>query len=407
MLPLLAQEKPVSLSEVIHQVEQHALLRPNLELTLESTRLKIENLKKSYWPRIDLNGSVAWQNEVPGLDVSLPNFTPPKAPQDQYRMSVDLQQMLYDGGISKSKKELESASGAVEAQQIEVHIYALRTRVCDLYYLILRIQKQMEQHQIKLDDLVARETDLEAGSRAGTVLQSDRNLIRVEQLKMKQAMAGLEEGLKAACAMLGELTAGEFQSGLRLQEVQPSASVLVKWKRPELKLFELQRQKTTSAARVHHRNPQLYAFGQLGYGNPTYNMLNDQFGEFYLVGIKLHWNLWDWKQTGRQKQVFGLQREMVDRQELQFRQDVELSVQQTDGQIAQWSRMMEMDREIVALYEQILQVSHARWKNGTITATDYLSDLTRLSDARLAYEFHRIELARATSARLILTGAEL
>jgi hypothetical protein len=61
--------------------------------------LEIEAINKAKLPKIDLNAQATYQSDVTSLPISLPNVTVNPPNKDQYRTTVDVNQLIYNGGL--------------------------------------------------------------------------------------------------------------------------------------------------------------------------------------------------------------------------------------------------------------------------------------------------------------------
>ena len=206
----------------------------------------------------------------------------------------------------------------------------------------------------------------------------------------------MEEGRRAGIEILAELTGKELPSDVSFT-MPMSETTEQTLNRPELHLFDAQRLQLESAQKLtaQQRMPVIAGFGQLGYGNPGYNLLKDEFDTFYMVGLRLNWKIWDWKETARKKDVLQLQAQSVNAREATFEKNIRLVSGDVKARIRQLERIMEKDDEIIALRKSITQSAQSRLTNGTYTAADYITDFNAESLAILAREMHRIELNRA------------
>jgi outer membrane protein TolC len=122
------------------------------------------------------------------------------------------------------------------------------------------------------------------------------------------------------------------------------------------------------------------------------------------VGARLSWNIWDWRQNSRQRQVKQLERQKVAAQEESFNRQVDVQLARIDASISRYEKALERDSQIVDLRRQITQSSKSKLENGVITSSDYISDLNLLTRARINRERHRIELVKARISRRFTTG---
>ena len=82
--------------------------------------------------------------------------------------------------------------------------------------------------------------------------------------------------------------------------------------------------------------PVLYAFGQTGYGKPGYNMMNQDWDFYYMVGAGLRWNIWDWSIPENEKQVIGYQQQLLQNQRATFDKELESQLVQEEAKIEQY-----------------------------------------------------------------------
>jgi len=67
--------------------------------------------------------------------------------KDQYKIGIDVQQTVYDGGTIHSQKAIARSQGDVGQAQNAVELYAVRKRVNELYFglLLLHDKKQLNE----------------------------------------------------------------------------------------------------------------------------------------------------------------------------------------------------------------------------------------------------------------------
>ena len=77
-------------------------------------------------PQININGQASYQSEVVELPVKAPGIDIPDLTKDQYKIYADLNQLVYDGGLTKWQKQSQKTSGEVEKQKVEIELYKLK-----------------------------------------------------------------------------------------------------------------------------------------------------------------------------------------------------------------------------------------------------------------------------------------
>jgi outer membrane protein TolC len=152
------------------------------------------------------------------------------------------------------------------------------------------------------------------------------------------------------------------------------------------------------------RLPQLYAFGQTGYGKPGYNMMSEDWDYYYMVGAGLKWKIWDWNRTSREKQLIGYQQQILQTQRASFDKEIETLLVQEEAKIEQYRLTMELDQQVLELQSKISEQAAVRLDNGTMTASDYVTELNKESLARITLVTHQVMLMQAIANYLTIQG---
>ena len=115
------------------------------------SRLKDENLVKGYLPALDANGSFIYNSSVIDMSGVLGGLPIPgiagaikPLPHEQYKITVDINQVIYDGGAIKGARELEKADLSVNEKQTETDLYKIREQINSFYFNLLLLVKQKE-----------------------------------------------------------------------------------------------------------------------------------------------------------------------------------------------------------------------------------------------------------------------
>lgn len=386
-----AQE--ITLDECLRLSRENYPLMADFENFNQQLELRLKTLNANYYPKIDLTAQYTWQNDVPGITAQIPGLDIPKAPKQQYRAYVDLQQVIYDGGSTKAAKQLESSQKEAEKLNVEVQLFEVRKRVIESFFLKLTIQEQLKQLKVRQEVLEQRLNEMKSAVNNGMLLQSEADQFEVELLKVQQDEDALLEGELAAIDILNELTGIELavddELSMPLQTIDQS--------RPEYQLFQAQQIQLADAEALKGRQriPVIAGFGQFGYGNPGFNMLKDELVPFYMFGVRLKWNIWDWKSVSNQKQVLQLQAQNVSHQQETFTKNLSLAEKDIQSRIRQLDKVLEKDDQIISLRETITIAKLSQMNNGTITASDYIVEQNAESVAKLAKQIHLIERSKA------------
>ncbi len=130
---------------------------------------------------------------------------------------------------------------------------------------------------------------------------------------------------------------------------------IVKWEatRPEYLYFEAETQKIESLAHLQKvKNfPKLYAYGQAGYSYPGLNFFENQSDYYYIIGAKLSWTIFNWKQTGRETEIIRKQKDIVETKRKDFNRKLAISLIKEQIEQEKLQQIIDMDDKIIGQRE--------------------------------------------------------
>ncbi len=374
-------------------------------------QLKQSNLKVIYLPKLDINGSATWQSDVTALNISLPipGFSIPKPDHDQYKVALDVSQLIWDGGSTKTRIELEERNRILERNRIDVEMYGLKERLTNLYYNLVLLDVTKNQLELMQKDLVRRVFELESGVRAGMVLSSTVDALKAEQLKLLQNLDAIPAQKNSLISSIRAITGISINENDKYILPIPLELNDLSCLRPELSGFRFQKDVLNASSNLisRKRYPVFAGFVQGGYGKPGLNMLSNNWDTFYLLGAKLSWNIWDWNSASREKQQFKVQQGMIDRRKDVYLNGYNAQIESINAEISKLRNQLEKDNEIINLLHGVTERSSSSLKNGTITSANYISDFNAESKARLDMETRKILLSLQIVTLYNLTGNEI
>jgi outer membrane protein TolC len=378
------------------------------DLYEQSRDLNSRNHSLNWYPSLDLNGQYTWQNEVVQLPFAdmIPGVAAPAMPHYNYKLTLDVRQTLYDGGISSKAKDVENAAWEVNRQKVEVSLNRLKEQVNSVYFLILVLQQQEMTIRLKQEELLERTLILESHLRNETILASDLTVLRAEILKVEQQLAEISISRRSALAVLEQLTSLGISDHTVLllpgYEADPETGLQL----PEQILYDLQIQSLDANIRLTERQryPRAYVFGQLGYGNPALNFFEDKFRGYYIVGAGLQWKIWDWSRTSRQKQDLAVKQEIIRSEKEAFDKNLDIRLEDLRADILKYQEAVRRDEQILELRREITLSAGSKLDNGVITSTDYITELNAETQARIMLDLHRIQLEQAKVSYMTAKG---
>lgn len=388
-----------------------------LTLQADAAALRLGNIAAESRPALSLDAQGQYQSDVTKVSAPLPGVAFPSPPHDTYDAHLSVQQTIFDPSLSL-RRSVERAQLEETQAQVRAALYALRAEINDAFFAAASLQERISTIESAILDLDGRLRDARERFAAGSALPGDTAAIAATIIQRKQDRLRLGGERGAALARLSALVGRDVTArdplivpDLSSRVAAVRTSIDRQRGRPEYAQFETTRRRLAAqqdAVGARDR-PRLSAYGRGGYGRPGLNMLSSDFQAYWLGGLQLHWSPWSWGGRGssRDRQLIGIQREIVTTNEAAFTESLRRNVDQAIAAIGTLEGTVALDERVVVLREIVEREAAARLREGVITAADYTTRSTELLAARVARVQHRVELAQARANLLTMIGADL
>ncbi len=381
------------------------------------SKLKDINLAKGWLPILDANGSFVYNSSVIDMSSVLGSLPIPgiadaikPLPREQYKITVDINQVIYDGGAIKGARALEKADLSINEKQTEADLYKLRGQINGYFFNLLLLARQKELLNNYLEIIKKRISSMQSAVNNGVIIKSDVDVLSSEKIKIDQQLAENEIRKTSFIKILSDLTGNEIDVStdfiLPSQTDGPSNEL----NRPELQLFDLRKEQLAAGLKVieSKRMPKAIGFATLGYGNPPgSNFFKNEFAPYYMLGASIKWNIFDWNKAKNEKQMVTLQQGILENRKNDLTDNLKRLLESKNSEILSLKAMIESDTELISLRKRITASAESQYQNGIITATDYLNELNSERQALVNYEIHKINLALARIEYLNINGKEI
>jgi outer membrane protein TolC len=404
---LTAQQPAVTLDDCMAAaMKTHPLAGQN-EIYAQSDNLQQRNIDNGKLPQLNFNGQGTYQNEVIQLLYSIPGAPGAVIPKAQYKLSLDANQLLYGGGAITAQGIIEDYNRQINQLNNEAELYKIRERINQLYFNILLADLNIGVINNSITDLKSRLVKVNVSVREGVMLASAENIMQAEILKAGQRLVEVKTQKKALISTMGVLTGLSINENTSFVEPFQQVDLTVYTNlRPEFGVFGLMQQKleATKKLTISKDMPRVYGFGTAGYGNPGYNIFKEGSAFFYTVGAKVTWNFWNWNQSSREKQILDLNTKIIENQKNAYDLANKAQVQQYLAEVVKAEELLKSDDEIIDLRRSITLSAASQLENGTITATDYITEQLAEEQALLTRNLHKMQLLQSKALYKAATG---
>jgi outer membrane protein TolC len=399
----LAQQK-MTLKNCYSLVHQNYPTAKQITLLQQKSDYEVNALQTGKLPKIDLNAQGTYQNQV--TEIPNPFVTPLN--KDQYKASLDVNQLLYNGGLIDANTKLKEAQTKTQQQQIEVNLYQLKSKINQLFFSILLLQERKDLLITKQKQLESKIKEVKSGIQFGAILPASEKVLEAENLKIKQQLSEIQYDKKRLIENLSSLTYSTISETTILEKPIITTKTNTTINRPELQYFELQDQQIEASKSILTKNnlPKVNAFGIAGYGNPGLNMIENSFEPIFMVGLKANWNVFDWNKTKSEKEALTVSADIVATEKETFLLNNNIQLQEINAEIQKSEANIATDTDIIVLREYVEKSASSQLKNGVITASEYLTEFTNLYEAKNSQKIHEIQLELAKANYQVAIGIQ-
>ncbi len=411
MLPMLVQGQ--TLEECQQAAEKNYPLIQQYGLIEKTTQLTVANIQKGWLPQVSTTAQATYQSDVTawpdemktmmsGMGIDMKGLT-----KDQYRVGIDVQQTIYDGGVIGSQKRIVHEQGKVQAAQNEVNIYNVRKRVNEMYFSLLLIDEQIKLNNDLQTLLAGNERKLESMTKRGTAAKSDLQNVKAERLNAIQKATELASQKQMLQRMLSTFCGIEINNIQKPQVKADGGGLMAEGRglmgenhRPELKALDAQigvlnaQEKALNAALM----PKVGVFAQGYYGYPGLNMFEDMMRHKWslngIIGARVTWNIGALYNRKNDKAKLQLQRDMTENNREVFLFNNNLEQIQQHENIARYQKLMAQDGEIISLRQAVRKAAESKLAHGIIDANDLVREINQEHAAYVQQSMHEIEMLK-------------
>jgi len=394
-ITIQAQES-LSLNDCYKAAEKNYPQQAKKELLDTQLALEQEVLATQKLPKFDLGAQATYQSDVVSLPISIPNMDIESLSQEQWKATLTASQLIYNGGLIDLQKNINEATSNAKQQEIDVQFHQIKSQINQLYFSVLLIDQTKTVLQKNIEQLQDKISEIESRIKHGVAPENATESLQVKVLELQQKTTEINATRQQLVDKLG-LVIGQNISKTTQLNVPEIFMSEHQNKRPEIALFDLQKEVISQNANLLSKKnyPKISAFGTGGVGNPGLNILDNATQEFYIVGAKLQWNVFDWNANKKQCQALAINKDIIDNQQDVFEWLQTITANAYVAEIEKYQSLLKIDDELITLHKKIVATASKQLKHDIITTADYTAEINKLLTAEINQKEHKIELALA------------
>lgn len=392
-----------TLEECQQAAEKNYPVIKRYDLIGRTTELTVSNLQKEWLPRITASAQATYQNAVAAWPESIKSVYQRMGldmkglKKDQYKVGIDVQQTLYDGGVISSQKRIARQEGKLQEAQNDVNQYQLRQRVNEMYFSLLLLNEQIRLNDDVKALLLSSEKKLAAMVKGGTAATSDYENVMAERLGAEQQNSSLKAQQQMLQRLLSVFCGMEVN---HLQKPKPVEVSTTTNNRPELSMFDSQIKLVEAKEKALNARlmPKLGLFAQGYYGYPGYNIFEDMMDRKWtlngIVGIKMSWDLSAFYAHKNDRERLNMERKMAENAREVFLFNSRLDEIQHTEDVDRYQKMVQADEEIITLRTNVRKAAESKLAHGIIDVNSLLREINNENAAKAQQAIHEIDMLK-------------
>lgn len=385
----------ISLDDCHEKARKNYPLIQQFDLIEQSKEYTLSNANKAYLPQLSVS-------VIGGIIEGAPSFSAPgeTASSDNMHLITVLQfnQVIWDGGMTKSAKDIAEAGAKIEHADVEVNLYAIKERINNLFFGILLIEEQLEQMEFVKGNLNKNMDIVSAAFNNGAAFQSDIDEIKVEILNLDQQITEMNFNRAAFIEMLSLLIGEPIEENTAFASPLISDDVTsLEIQRPELNLFTSQEEMIESQLKMERTNifPKL---GLMGFGTfiqPGIAFGADEMSQILVAGLSLSWEFGSIYKRGNNKKLAEVNRGKINNRRETFLFSTNLELTRVEQEIEKYESLMERDEQLVKLKSNIKDTYQSKYENGVTSMPELLIRINEENQAKQNFIVHEIQYLMA------------
>lgn len=371
-------------------IKQHDLLTKSEEYT-------ISNANKAYLPQ--LSATLIGGYIIKGLpSATIPGVPAEEPDKVQAIALLQLNQSIWDGGATKSVKNISQASTAAEKAGVDVQLFNIQDRVTQICFGLLLVDEQLKLLEVSEKNLKLNYDRLRLSNENGLGYRVEVDEVEAELLKLDQRRIEFKYTRTAYLDMLSHFIGKPLAPDVVLERpVVTDAALTGTNNRPEM-IWYSNRARLVETQSAMDKVALMPKVGILGAGifiSPGMQFATSKVKDLAILGVSASWSTAGLYRNGNNKQLSRIQldRIQVERSTFEFNQSLELK--QYAFEVAKHRAILQNDDKIVELKARIRQSQQLKFDNGLCSASDLIGSINGEQDARSTQRLHELQLLKS------------
>ncbi len=416
---VLAQQSPLTLKESLEIGLKSSKEIKLSESAVTSADAKLTEISSNLYPQLSVGFNYNHLSDVP-VQFSSPIFSATGNPIDALYANATIEQPLFTGlkllSLRNAAEYGKEAALVQSSQTINQKAFTIHMSFWNLY----RTEKLVKVLRENIAGLEKHLKDTELFFQNGLVTKNDLLKLKVRVSETRTQLIETENAFEIARAVynknLGfslnqktEISVENFDDNLTeygydqiLEEAINSRSELVSNKYQSLAAEE----RITAAKSTWF--PQIGAFGSFNYLKVDgTQLLKSDWTNFWMVGVNVKWNIWDWWKTSSVAEQAEQQFNQIQLSSQILKENIEIEVYKNYLQLQSEVNKVEESKLRIESAEENYRIINDKYETQLATSTDLIdadSELlnakTKLITSYINYKIAKVYLEKSIGRKI-------
>jgi len=391
---VLAQESPLTLEKSLEIGLKSSKEIQISESAVTSAEAKLTEVSSNLYPQLSVGFNYNHLSDVP-VEFSSPMLAPSGDPIDALYANATLEQPLFTGlkllSLRKAAEYGKEAAVVQNSQTMNQKALAIHSSFWNLY----KSERLVEMLRENIKGLEKHLKDTEEFMKNGLATRNDYLKLKVKVSETRTKLIEAENGLEVARAVynknlgfsldqpteikvngLEEISASYDYSAI-LEEALTKRNELVSSKYQSMAAEE----KITAAKSTWF--PQIAAFGSFNYLKiDGTNLMSNNWNNYWMVGLNVKWNIWDWWKTSSMAQQAKQQYNQIELSTQLLKENIEVEVYKNYLRMQSEASKVEVSKLRVESAEENYRIINDKYETQMATSTELIDADSELLDAK-------------------------
>jgi len=370
---------------------------------IDEVRSRSQKTIKSQFPQITLGANYLRMSEVmeadiasrlTGLPVTLPPLILRFGDEDNYTIRASLSQPLFTG--YRLRNSIKSSIEQINAEKytLNAEVNNLVFSVREAFYNLLNARQTSELIQLSLKSIDEHLRDIVNLYDQGMITRNELLKVEIKKSEIELNIVRADNGIELARHHLrdilgipldSEFTITHDLSPLKIAVEDAEAIEMALEGRPEINTLthKMEAMNHLIDAQRGDYFPSISLIGSYEYGKPGLNKLQNEWMDYWSVGLNANWKLWDWgiRKANVQGAKASLNRIRHTLNKLNHL--ISFDVQQSDLRVKELSDQLNIYRKKREQAEESFRLVGDEFKQGLATNTEFLDAENEMTKSRI------------------------